>query len=280
MTSSNRRIRGALTLQRFMLMDKSNKRPPKNTSTPSSIVLASGGLRDHLMSSLRSMAEVPKDVRIAEYLVNSLDERGWLKIDETDAIEVLDVTKEDLMRGIAHLQSCDPPGIGARSLQESVQIQLRSLDEDGAGNALLAIIVDKYWDELVQHKYPQIARHLRRPIDEVEAAVRFLQTEISPDPASQFREPWDYKPDGKSIAVRPDVIIKRTSTGFDVEVLGLDLPVLNVNVRYRTLYELLRNHDADTCRLPGRPNVPELWRISICTSGSTSCNTSSARTCS
>ena len=53
-------------------------------------------LRETILSSMRSMAKTPTDVRIAEYLVSNLDERGWLKIDEAEVIESYGIDAETL----------------------------------------------------------------------------------------------------------------------------------------------------------------------------------------
>jgi RNA polymerase sigma-54 factor len=109
-------------------------------------------------------------------------------------------------------------------------------------------MVQEHWDAVVQRRYSQLARRTRSTVAQVKAAMHYLQTEITPCPASQYRDPWDYKPDASSEAVRPDVIIKRSALGFEVEIIGAELPTLNINARYRTLYELIKQES------PDRPN--------------------------
>ncbi|MDR3710611.1 MAG: RNA polymerase factor sigma-54 [Capsulimonadaceae bacterium] len=214
--------------------------PSDEPYDPLATATATATLRDHLMSSILSMSDGAADERLAEYLVSSLDARGWLKIDDYEAIEQLGLTVEQLQEGIRSLQACDPAGIGARDLRDCVLLQLRNLQEEGRGHPLLMTLVERYWDDIVQRKYQYLARRTHSTTEDIEAAMRYLRTEITPNPASQFRQPWEYKPDSKSEAVRPDVVIRRTPTGFDIEVLGLEIPLMHVNARYRALYELLR----------------------------------------
>ncbi len=208
---------------------------------PLSLASSSISLHDNLLSVLRSTAEDPSDHRIAEYLVNCLDDRGWLQINEAEALSELNVSPEALERNIRRLQACEPAGIGGRDLRECLLLQLRQLQEEGRGHPLALVIVEKFWEGFIQRRYDLIARRAGKSQDEVHEAVRFIQTELSPAPASRFREPWDYKPDSKSEAVRPDVVIRRTATGFEVEVVGIELPSLHINARYRRLYEELRS---------------------------------------
>ena len=208
---------------------------------PLSLASSSVSLHDHLLSVLRSVADDPLDYKVGEYLVSCLDERGWLQIDDAEAMAELGIGADTLDRGIRRLQACEPAGIGARNLRECLLLQLRQLLDEGRGNALALAIVEKYWEGFIQRRFDLIARRAGKTSEEVSEAVRFIQTEITPTPSSRFREPWDYKPDSKSEAIRPDVIVRRSATGFEIEVIGQELPTLHINTRYRRLYDELRN---------------------------------------
>lgn len=247
---------GILPLPDYGLREATITDPYGERFDPLSLASSSISLRDQLLSVLRSTAQDPADYRVAEFLVNSLDERGWLEIDEAEAMAQLGITRETLERAIRRLQACEPAGIGARDLHECLLLQLRQLHDDGHSNPLAHAIIEKYWEGFVQRRFDLIARRAGKTLDEVQEAVRFIQSELSPAPASRFREPWDYKPDTKSEAVRPDVIVRRTATGFEIEVIGMELPTLHINARYRRLYEELR-HDSNG-QANGTPAGPRL----------------------
>ena len=223
---------------------------------PITLKASNTNLRDHLLSGLRSMASAGPILSAAEYLVNCLDERGWLKYDEVEALAVLDIDKETLEKAVQLLQSCDPPGIGARDLRECLLLQLRQCEEEGRGHPLATVLVDDHWESLAQRRYDQTARKLKTTREEIEDAVRFIQGELSPDPAGLYRQPWEYKPDTRSETVRPDVIIRRTETGFEIEVVSLQYPGLNVSSRYRRLYEQIKAS-------PGEATDKKLPRLSL-----------------
>ena len=153
---------------------------------PLMLASSSISLSDHLLSHLRSTAREPQDYRVAEYLVNCLDERGWLQIDENEAALELGITRDELSRGIGRLQACDPAGIGGRSLQECLLLELLQLQDEGRGNPLALLIVQKYWEGFVQRRLDLIARRAGKSVADVEEAARFIQAELTPDPASLF----------------------------------------------------------------------------------------------
>jgi len=209
-------------------------------------------LRDHLLSGLRSMASAGPILSTAEYLVNCIDDRGWLKYDEVEVLAVLNIDNEILDKAIHLLQSCDPPGIGARDLRDCLLLQLKHLETEGRGHPLATKLVDQYWDSLAQRRYDQTARKLKTTREAVEEAVKFIQNELSPDPAGRYRQPWEYKPDTRSETIRPDVVIRRTVTGFEIEIASLQYPGLNVSARYRRLYDQIKSaaHDSGDKKIP------------------------------
>lgn len=214
-------------------------------------------LGDELLLYLRATAQSQEETLVAEYLVDSLDERGYLQINVDEACAVLRLPCSLILQGIERLQDCDPPGIGARDLRECLLLQMRHLreeaangetnGEEGAGTAFDPValqILTHHWDILIQHRYPILARKLGVPYKRVEAAVAFIQT-LKPNPAAGFRVPWDHTQNGQSRSIRADVIIKRSlGIGFTVDVLGFENTSLQINPYYRSLYDAIRTGEA------------------------------------
>lgn len=220
-------------------------------------------LAEQLLSHLKATSTTPADAAISEYLVDSLDEQGYLRLDVDEACGVLRVTVREIEAGIARLQACDPPGIGARNLRECLLLQLMNLKETGEDPSFDAIALSMlrdHWDLFVQRRYPQIARRLSVPAERVDRAVSFVQTRLTPHPASQFRQPWIHCPDGESEPIRPDVVIVRTATGFKVELAGLDGFNLQISPYYRNLYESIRTKRAGQRNGNGQPITRELQK--------------------
>ena len=77
-------------------------------------------------------------------------------------------------------------------------------------------------------------------VDKAKETIEFIITSLNPHPASQFRPPWISKPTSGRAAIRPDVVIRRTEFGYEVEVVGADPFQLAVSPTYRSAYNALK----------------------------------------
>ncbi len=224
---------------------------------PLMMARAQTSLAETLLSFLRATSTAPDDIRIAEYLINGLDERGYLQIDEDEACAVLRVPCGAIQSGIARLQACDPPGIGARNLRECLLLQLCALREQSdleRYDAVAEQLVSAHWDALVQRRHARLARRLGVAPARLELAVLFIQRHLTPHPAAQYRQPWEHRPDGQSMTVTPDVVIRRGAIGFEIDVLGFENLGLQINPHYRTLYADIRMGRKDPRAAPLTPD--------------------------
>lgn len=213
---------------------------PDDDEDPISRIRDEVTLHEHLCEQLRGIAS-PQLYEVGEYLINYIDENGYLRCDLMELSLELDDPEERIMEAISLIQSLDPPGVGARDLRECLLIQLRNLAEDGRGNPIAEQIVTKCWEEVASRKTSRIASRLKLNQDAVKQALDFIQKRLNPYPAAGFRLPWDYKPSDMRNTVRPDVIIHRTATGYEVEVVANENPALSINPQYGEIYNDLRN---------------------------------------
>jgi len=200
-------------------------------------------LAEQLLMHLRATSKTPAESQVAEYLVDSLNERGWLQIDVDEACAVLRVPCRLITQGIERLQACDPPGVGARDLRECLLLQMRHLRDEGdeqSFDPVALLLLTHHWEAFVQRRFGQLARRLNMALKRIEAAADFIVKKLKPNPAAGFRMPWDHHQNGQSRGIRPDIIIKRSGIGFTVEVLGFDNTTLQVNPYYRGLYDAIR----------------------------------------
>jgi RNA polymerase sigma-54 factor len=195
-------------------------------------------LEQHLTTLLH--AAVPsEDYAIGEYIINSLDEKGWLNEAPETIAEELKVDVADVYRVLTVIQTFDPPGIGAQSLQECLLLQLRFMrEEDPASRPLIDIalqMVAEQYGHFCARRYAKLARSLKIRSEDAKAATDYVRTRLNPFPASQFRSPWAYRPTNSKASVRPDIIVRRRQFGYDVEVAP-EAYMLNINPQYRDLY--------------------------------------------
>jgi RNA polymerase sigma-54 factor len=201
-------------------------------------------LQDHLLGQLRS-AVSEEDYPLGEYLINSLDDNGWLDCSVEEIARDCGVRPETVDRVLRIIQTFDPPGIGARNLQECMLIQLQFLQEEGKGNPLAESMVRDCFPDVVNHRYARLARIFHISMDCAKKTVEFMKDQLNPYPANQFRPPWAYKPTNHKSSIRPDVILRRTEAGYEVEIVGTESFVLGVSPSYRQLYDSIKDGTAN-----------------------------------
>lgn len=156
---------------------------------------------------------------IADYLVQNLDSHGLLPADIVeDACVRLGVTAEAVETVLARLQQLDPPGIGARSAQESLVLQMQRLNAEGAGHELAETLLRDHFEDLAAKHYREISHRVNIPPRLIELEIQYIARRLHPFPAH------GYDPDLGGIAtgappIQPDVVIRRTEQGFATEVV-------------------------------------------------------------
>ena len=125
---------------------------------------------------------------MAAYILAQLDEDGLFAGSPAEVAEAQRASLSAVERVLALIQHADPPGVGARTPQESLLVQLDSLT-DSIPPAMLNLahaILQNHFELLGKQDYAQIARRLRVPRSLVEAAARFIQRNLTPYPARAF----------------------------------------------------------------------------------------------
>jgi len=122
------------------------------------------------------------------------------------------------------VQGFDPSGVAARDLRESILIQLRML---GRGDSLTYEIAEKYFDDLVNHRWAEVAREMSlKPLD-----VQGVADEIAKlDPKPGMK----YSPDPERYIV-PDLIVEKIDGEYMVFVNDTSLPRLRIARSYQSL---------------------------------------------
>ena len=111
----------------------------------------SGGtsFHEYLESQLQNLILTEEERPVAEFLIGSIDNSGYLRRSENDIIDDLAFTQNivventELKKILIKIQSMDPPGVGARTLQECLLIQLERKEKDRPEISLTRKIIDK-----------------------------------------------------------------------------------------------------------------------------------------
>ncbi|HEX6779221.1 MAG TPA: RNA polymerase factor sigma-54 [Ktedonobacterales bacterium] len=206
---------------------------------PLARVVASASLAETLLWQMQAIIE-PDDLPIAEYLIGSLDTHGYLLISVEEVARTLRVEVARVERVLSILQMQEPVGIGARNLRECLLIQLRWFREQGNPQPLAERLISEYLTLLGERRFMEIAREVHIPSSQVRQAWQFIKANLNPYPAHAY-DPSDNGGSGRAhtTLVRPDVVIRRTETGFEAEVMENKKYMFRVNSTYRNLVSAL-----------------------------------------
>ncbi len=142
-------------------------------------------LEDHVEWQMRLSSLEGPDRVIGRSIVGNLDEDGYLRVPLQEIAEDAQAPLEAVEKVLGHIQTFDPPGVGARDLRECLLIQLNHLERDpiGMGNehhaltngSLAKAIVSDHLLDLQKKRYANIAKAFNVSVDEVYDAVRIIE---------------------------------------------------------------------------------------------------------
>ena len=188
-------------------------------------IVAPMTLQAHLISQLRTSEERdPVLIKNVEFLIGSLDDRGFLHTSVEDLSLQHGVPLDDLHAAKAVLISFDPVGVGADDLRECLLIQL---DRLGKRQSLAYRLVDIHLDDLANKRFPILARKIGMPIEQISRASDFIST-LDPRPASRFNV-------SSNSYVTPDIIVERQAGEWVPVMNNDDLPHLRLSNAYKDM---------------------------------------------
>jgi RNA polymerase sigma-54 factor len=171
----------------------------------------------------------PAELEWVRLLVRSLDANGWLTPTDEELLARaeeagLEGGRAALGRAVGALQTLEPRGIGGRDAVESLLLQL---DPTGEDYGLLCRLVEEFLDEVAKNKLPGVARALGCDLERLEELLVDLRG-LEPRPAAGMCE--DTAP-----PIRPEVVVERTETGYDVRVDHSGLPAVSIDEEVRAM---------------------------------------------
>jgi RNA polymerase sigma-54 factor len=176
-------------------------------------------LAEHLLAQLHGTGGAIG--RVAAGIVNELEETGYLETPLRVIAEALEISTAEAEQALALVQSLDPPGIAARSLEECIALQARAADRyDPAMARLIANL-----DLLARGQMKDLKRICGVDDEDLAGMVSELRA-YDPKPGCRFAAR------DESGASEPDVLVKKSLGGWTVELNAATLPRLLVNRRY------------------------------------------------
>ncbi|WP_369602568.1 RNA polymerase factor sigma-54 [Hahella sp. SMD15-11] len=201
-------------------------------------------LRDHLSWQLNLMPMSEPDRRIAEAIIDAIDDDGYLMASTEEILESVNrdleepVNEDEFNAVLKRIQHLDPTGVGARNLQECLLIQLNQLAPDTPWLNQARKVVHHYLHLLGNRDYAQVMRRARLKEHELKEVLRLIQS-LNPKPGSVIST-------SQSEYVIPDVIVRKHEGAWRVELNPEIAPRIRVNPMYASLVRRADNSADNT----------------------------------
>jgi len=187
-------------------------------------------LQEHLLFQYHLTLLDYKYREIGEYIINSLDENGYLTLTVEEISKDLKVEPSIVENILLLIQTFDPPGVAARDLKECLLLQLLYLEITDKN---VYTVIDKYLEEIAAKKYPYIAKKLGIKVSEVQDICDLIKT-LEPKPGRMFSAI-------NNNYVVPDVVVRKVGEELTVQVNDSKVPRLIIRDDYKGL--ILNNNE-------------------------------------
>ena len=189
-------------------------------------------LCEHLLDQLRVTVDNARDRVLVELMIGALDENGYLE-ESLDAIHErlpgeLQIEMDELSIALKLLQSFDPAGVGARNPNECLALQIKRMEGVAMVTRRMAVtIVEQHLTLFAQRDFSKLKKALDCDDEDLREAQSVIR-QCNPHPGAIFGS-------GASDYVVPDVIVKRTRSGWQVLLNHDVMPRLRVNALYANI---------------------------------------------
>jgi RNA polymerase sigma-54 factor len=192
---------------------------------------AGQSLQEYLLWQLELAKLEPRELAIARAIVDAISDDGYL----TEPLEEIANTLRpeihcdpaEVESALANVQALDPPGVGARSVGECIELQLRQLDPATPGFNAAIDIARHHLERIAGRELAVVKRELRASDEELACALALVRS-CHPRPGATVSA-------GSAEYVVPDVFVRRTEHGWAVEINSATLPRVRLNQSYASL---------------------------------------------
>lgn len=213
-------------------MESVNIRQDKNDAPYSSenavdfenMIRSTSNLYDYLIDELKYFKLTFEEKRICKYIIDSLDEDGYLRINDKEIYDELRVDASLFRRCLDIVQQLDPPGIGARNISECLILQLERM---GISNNIVENIIMNDLELIGRNKLKDIAKKYKISIEKCKEAIEIIR-HLDPKPGRACSN-------DKCVYVQPDVIVDKIDGKYIVHTNEKDVYNIKINDFYRNM---------------------------------------------
>jgi RNA polymerase sigma-54 factor len=211
-------------------------------------------LHEQLHDSLRLYRLDDRDRAVARFIIEALDDDGYLRQSLADLADSVDLepelTEEELLVALRLVQSLDRPGLGARSLSECLSLQVNALPADTPGREVARQIVDHHLERLARREQAELQKQIGCSAEELRVACALVR-KLDPKPGNCYGRTEDNY-------VVPDVIVRQVRNKWVVSIN----PAVQPRARIHRMYAELFAQSAGASRSPLAQQLQEArWLI-------------------
>lgn len=201
-----------------------------DTSSLLENVSGTRSLIDYLDEQIKQTPMSRKQALIASVLVENINDDGYLDLELAEVHKLLpegiQITESEFNNAVKLIQQLDPTGVGARDLPECLLLQLESMSGDDNDIADAHLIVSQHMQALSTRDFSRLKKHSGLDHDRLVIALNIIRS-LDPKPAQRLSSlPAAY--------IVPDILVKKATTGWQVELNSDNRTNLGLSPAYRT----------------------------------------------
>jgi RNA polymerase sigma-54 factor len=215
-----------------------NNKSPDDEADRKDIPFASSlSFQESLISQLGLRRYSGNQFEIGKYIIGNLDDSGYLKRDPNALVDDLAfnqniiATREEVLEVLKLIQELDPPGIGARDLQECLLIQLRRIEDPEVSVRHAITILERYFNEFIKKHYDKITKRMGIDDDQLKDAYTEI-LKLNPKPGNSLVETAK-----TAQYIVPDFLVSNNEGILELNLNSKNAPDLRINRSYQEMIE-------------------------------------------
>ena len=192
-----------------------------------------------LLDQVKLLDLNPEEELLAEEIIGNIDEDGYLRRDlalivqDLNLVHTLAITPDQAERILGTIQRLDPVGVGARTLQECLIVQMELGDHPAKLKEISLKVLRDHFENFTMKHFEDLAKSLGMHVDQLRPVVELIQ-KLNPKPGEgQFTAQQNY--------VIPDFLVERDGDDFLISLNDRSVPPLRINKAYKDLMSRRRN---------------------------------------
>ena len=213
-----------------------------SNETTNKEIPSSGGISFHqfLDNQVKNLIIKDVDKPIADFIIGSIDESGYVRRDIDDLIDDLAfsqnliVEKQKIESILKEIQGFDPPGVAARSLQECLMLQLNRKDKEKESVFNASKIIENEFELFSSKKYKKLIEKLNISDFQLKEAIDEI-SKLNPKPGGSISS------ESINNAITPDFILTIEDGNLVVEINKRNAPELKLSNSYKEMLAGYKN---------------------------------------